>query len=148
MRAIVTVVNAKPSSVRPMPSQPSQRQRCQQSANRAGQSRRNLRLAWHYFEKDRAAPVKKRRLFKPRPAVEPRRYPIVRFRHIARNPRVARFIGTDKSNYLQIAEIADIKGGGDEQRPANALECRGLSFWRSLRLSGQQNFSRRSFLLA
>src|SRR5689334_11830657 len=73
------------------------------------------------FEKNRSAPIKQRRLFEPRPPVQPRCYPITRFRHVASDPRIAWLIRTDESNHSEIAEITDVQRNSDEDYPGGAL---------------------------
>ena len=80
------------------------------------------------LEEDRASPIEKRRFFEPRLSVKPRRNPIARFRHIARDPGIARLIGTDESNDSEMAEIANIKSDQDQNGPADALRGRRSDF--------------------
>ncbi len=107
--------------------QPRQRERRKQRGNRARQARRGFAHA-KKFEGKRGAPIKERRLFKPRLSVQPRRDPIAGLGHVARNPRVARLVGADKSNRSEMAEITNVQRCDDENGPADAGYRAGLRF--------------------
>ena len=73
------------------------------------------------FEEQSASPVEKRRFFEPRLAIKPWSNPVAGFRHVARDPGVTRFVGADKANHTQMAEIADVESDQDQHGPADAL---------------------------
>jgi len=82
------------------------------------------------FEKERAAPVEKRRFLEPGLAVEARRDLVSGRGHVASDPRVTRFIGAEETDEVEVAEVAEIKGKGDEDSSGEARGWRGSISWR------------------
>jgi len=103
------------------PCEPGECESGQQRADGAGESRGDLGLAGEKFEKDGPAPIEKRRLFEPRFAVKAWCDPIAGLGHIASDPGVAWFVGTDETDHAEMAEIADVEGGYDQNGPAEVL---------------------------
>ena len=101
------------------PGEPRERQRCEQCAKRAGQSCGGFAYA-EKFEACGGHPIIKDRLFEPRLPVKARRDPIAALRHVARDPRVTRLIGTHETDRAEIAEVADRERDYDQRGPANS----------------------------
>ncbi len=82
------------------------------------------------FEAEGCAPVVERRLLEPGLSVEARRDPVAGFGHVAGDPGVARFVGADEADGAEMAEVADVESGEDQDGPADAggsiLHIRGL----------------------
>ena len=74
------------------------------------------------LEAQRGTPIIKRRFFEPGLTVEARRDPVARFHHVARDPGVARLIGTDEADGAEIVEVRDVQSGKDQCGPS---ETRG-----------------------
>jgi len=81
------------------------------------------------FEENRAAPVEEWRLFEPGLAVEARSDPIAGFGHVAGDPGVARFVGADEADDVEVGKVADVEGEDDEDGPGDALGAIGSSGW-------------------
>ena len=98
--------------------EPRERNCGEQGGNGTGQPRRGFTYS-KPFEGEPCAPVEKRRLLKPGASIQARGGPVMRLHHVSRNPRIARFIGPEETNYAQMAEVAYIQGRANEQAPDN-----------------------------
>ena len=72
------------------------------------------------LETQRGTPIIKRRFFEPGLTVEARRDPVARFHHVARDPGVARLIGTDQADGTEVMEVAEVQSGEDQGNPSEA----------------------------
>ncbi len=98
--------------------QPGERERGEERADGAGQPRSGFANA-EQLEAQRGAPIEERRLLEPGFAIEARRDPVAGFGHIARDPGVARLVWPNKTDGAEMAEVADVKCGNDEDGPTD-----------------------------
>ena len=98
------------------PREPGHRERTQKRIDRAWQSRGGFADA-EEFEAEGSAPIIEWGLFEPGLAVEMWCDPVAGFGHVAGDPCVARFIGTDEADGAEIVEVAKVECGEDEDGP-------------------------------
>src|SRR5208282_6105720 len=112
--------------------QPPGEPRHRESREQSGKSARKVSGGFAHTEEletQTSGPVVERRFFKPGLAVQSRRDPVTGFRHVARDPGVARLVRADKSYGAEIVKIAEVQCGEDQRDPGEAYrEGRGLPF--------------------
>lgn len=79
------------------------------------------------FEENSAAPIEKRRFFKPGFAVEARSDPIAGFGHVAGDPGVAGFVWANEADDVEVGKVADVERKDDEDGPGDALGEGGVN---------------------
>src|SRR5215471_12599117 len=96
------------------------------------------------LEAKASCPIKKRRLFEPWFAIKAWGNPVVGLHHVARDPPIAWLVGTNKSNYTEVAEITNVERENDEYRPRNPCGSAGSACFPGL---GRGLFSHRKMSL-
>jgi len=106
------------------PSKPGHCESDEKSREGAGEARGSFIHA-KQLEAERGSPVEQRGLFKPAMAVESRRDPVARFRHVAGDPGVAWLVWTNETESAQIVEVREVECGEDEENPRETNGERG-----------------------
>ena len=99
--------------------EPGQGESGEERGNGAGQAGGSFAYAKE-LEAERGAPIVKWWLFKPGFAVEARGDVIAGFLHVAGDPSVARFVGTNEADGAEIMEVTKVESGEDQDEPQEA----------------------------
>jgi len=106
------------------PGKPGHGQSGEKSGNGAGKARGSFVHAAK-FEANGGSPIEQRGFFKPWMAVESRRDPVPRFRHVAGDPGVARLVWTNETESAAIVEVTAVECREDEENPRETNGERG-----------------------